>query len=131
MNGYLIFMKTKEQCAVLIVDDDPDIIDAVANVLMSCWYQLRMAVDGLSALETLRDMPRQPCVVVTDLQMPGMDGFALIRAIRADERLSHVRIVVLSGIAQKAPPGADAVLAKPFEFLELRAIVSLLLDSVK
>jgi CheY-like chemotaxis protein len=124
-------MNATARCAVLIVDDDPDLTEAVADVLTSCWYHLSTAFDGRSALEILRHMPRQPCVLVTDLQMPGMDGFELIRTVRANEQLAHVRIVVLSGIAQQAPPGADAVLTKPFELLELRAIVSLLLDTVK
>jgi CheY-like chemotaxis protein len=128
---YVISMEMNEGCAILIVDDDEDLTDSVVTVLAGSGYVLSTASDGISALMALRAMPRQPCVVLTDLQMPGMDGFALIRAIRTDQRLSHVRVVVLSAIAHHAPSGADAVLSKPFELLELRAIISLLCDPLK
>ena len=80
-------------------------------------FDVRQAADGKEALTSMRDLP--PDLVITDLSLPGMDGFELVRSIRRDAVLAKVPIICLSGHADAAheqralDAGADQVLQKP------------------
>jgi len=109
---------------ILVVDDEPQITRVLRTTLSSQGYDIRVAGDGESALETFRDWP--PHLVITDLAMPNMDGIALCRSLR--ER-SQVPIIVLSVRGQERSKvealdaGADDYVTKPFGMNELLARV--------
>ena len=87
---------------ILVVDDDPDILDAVTMVLESSGYQVVTARDGIEALATLK--AEEPDVMILDLLMPKMDGFAVMKELQ-DERWSQyrdMRILVLSSVREEA-----------------------------
>ena len=87
---------------VLVVDDDPDILDAVSMILESRGYQVVTARDGIEALATLK--AETPDLMILDLLMPKMDGFAVLRELQ-DGRWSNYRqtpILVLSSIREEA-----------------------------
>lgn len=110
------------QCTILVVDDDADERTAVADLLAARGYAVAVACDGQEAVDLLRAGLR-PSVIVLDLSMPTMDGWALLRHLRGTVH-SKVPVVVTSAVARERPaPGADACLEKPFEPAELRAIV--------
>jgi CheY-like chemotaxis protein len=103
--------------SVLVVDDDPD----MRVYLRSCLRGLGAgigrvldAADGLEALAVVRSGAVQ--LVLTDVVMPGLDGLALCRAIKADPALQGVGVVLISGVEERPPgaTGADAFLTKPF-----------------
>jgi two-component system KDP operon response regulator KdpE len=109
---------------ILVVDDEPQITRVLRTTLSSQGYDIRVAGDGESALETFRDWP--PHLVITDLAMPNMDGISLCRSLR--ER-SQVPIIVLSVRGQERSKvealdaGADDYVTKPFGMNELLARV--------
>jgi CheY-like chemotaxis protein len=105
--------------SVLIVEDDEDTRVILAQLLEHHGWEPHVASDGFEALESLRHC--RPSVIVLDLALPRMDGFAFRRAQRqlADERLAAVPVVVLSARHDaplyKRSLHASEVLTKPFE----------------
>jgi len=112
---------------IVLADDNSDLRDYVARLLRSQGWTVDEAADGLTALEHIR--ARVPDLVLTDVMMPGLDGFALLRALRNDPGTINVPVVVLSARAgedsrvEGAERGADDYLVKPFSAQELVARV--------
>jgi PAS domain S-box-containing protein len=103
---------------VLIVDDSAENRYLLRALLEGCGYQVKEAHNGVSALEVVRE--QRPAVVISDLLMPEMDGYTLLRYWKADESLRHIPFVVHT--ATYTDPvderfaidlGADAFIAKP------------------
>jgi len=113
-----------EHRRILVVDDEPQITRVLRTSLSSQGYDLRVANDGETALEIMKDWT--PDLVITDLSMPNMDGLELSRRIRA--KLT-VPIIVLSvkgeerTKVQALDAGADDYVTKPFGMEELLARV--------
>jgi CheY-like chemotaxis protein len=109
---------------VLIVEDDADVRDSLRLLLESRGYAARLAGDGLEALEVIRVHGR-PCLILLDLMMPVMDGWAFLGALDRDEALRTVPIVILSASADRdrASKRAEQVLEKPFDVPALLALV--------
>ena len=109
---------------ILIVDDEPQITRVLRHSLTAHRYDVRTAADGLSALDTFRDW--HPDLIITDLQMPEMDGIELCREVR---KISTLPIIVLSvrgeekTKVQALDAGADDYVTKPFGIDELLARV--------
>lgn len=107
---------------VLVVDDNPEIRDYVAGCLRGT-HQTIMAVDGQDALEKARDI--KPDLIVSDVIMPLMTGYDLCRALKADRRLAHIPIILLTSRAsleeklKGLEAGCDDYLTKPFSAREL------------
>ena len=111
---------------VLLADDNADLRDHVARLLRPS-FDVTVATDGQEALELA--LVEQFDLVLTDVMMPRLDGFGLIKALRADERTRDVPIVVLSARAgeessvEGLSAGADDYLVKPFSVRDLTARV--------
>jgi CheY-like chemotaxis protein len=107
---------------VLVVEDDPALREIYANALAEFGYDARSAADGAAALRTLSD-GFTPCIVFLDLRMPGMDGWEMVRRMRADDRWRDIPLVVVAAhfrIDQEARDlGAAAWLQKPFDLTQL------------
>ncbi|MBX3298311.1 MAG: response regulator transcription factor [Acidobacteria bacterium] len=109
---------------VLVVDDEPQITRVLRHSLAAHGYDVRTAADGLSALDTFRDWG--PELVITDLQMPEVDGIEFCREIR---KMSDVPLIVLSVKGEERTKvealdaGADDYVTKPFGIDELLARV--------
>ncbi|HVW83878.1 MAG TPA: ATP-binding protein, partial [Bryobacteraceae bacterium] len=112
---------------VLLADDNADMREYVAKLLLE-HYDVVTVANGRAALEAIRTNP--PDIVVSDVMMPELDGFGLVRAFRDDSRLKTLPVILISarageeatveGLAQ----GADDYLVKPFTARELRARVA-------
>ncbi len=87
---------------VLVVDDDPDMRLAIASVLKSRSYQVIEAGDGLEALRKLEE--EKPDIMLLDLLMPGMDGFAVIKALEGCQEKGHsdIPVLVISSVREEA-----------------------------
>jgi CheY-like chemotaxis protein len=110
---------------VLVVDDDPDILEAICDILEGEGYRVSRARHGLEALEKVRQ--ERPSLILLDLMMPVMDGMAFAHALREQKLDEGVPIVVISadGNPQKAASiGARGFLAKPFDIQALLDHVS-------
>ncbi|MEH2207526.1 MAG: ATP-binding protein [Nostoc sp.] len=111
---------------ILLADDNADMRDYVKR-LLSQQYEVESVPDGLAALEFARG--RVPDLVLTDVMMPGLDGFGLLQALRADPLTQKVPIILLSARAgeearvEGLEAGADDYLIKPFSARELLARV--------
>ena len=119
--------KSGRRARLLVVEDDARMRRALELLLSEHW-DVEMASDGRSALE--RAGRNTPDLVLTDLVLPGLDGFELTRALRAAPRTSAVPIVVISGLTEEADrlraleAGANDFLIKPFSERELHVRVS-------
>jgi chemosensory pili system protein ChpA (sensor histidine kinase/response regulator) len=113
---------------VLVVDDSLTVRRVTQRLLAREGYRVVLAKDGLEALERLAE--ERPTVLLSDIEMPRMDGFDLVRNVRADARLADLPVVMItSRIAQKhrdyaAELGVDHYLGKPYSEDELLALVA-------
>ena len=111
--------KLQQQRRVLIVDDDKDAAEMLAQALQGEGHVVRQEHDGASALVAAAQF--QPDVVVLDLGLPGMDGLEVARRLRAYPQLASVRIVALTGFGQgsdrrrSAAAGIESHLVKPVD----------------
>jgi chemosensory pili system protein ChpA (sensor histidine kinase/response regulator) len=112
---------------ILVVDDSITVRRVTQRLLQREGYRVAMAADGLQALERLQE--ERPAVVLSDIEMPRMDGFDLARNIRGDVRLNNLPIIMItSRIAEKHREhakelGVDHYLGKPFSEEELMSLV--------
>ncbi|WP_236675074.1 Hpt domain-containing protein [Piscinibacter sp. HJYY11] len=112
---------------VLVVDDSLTVRRVTQRLLVREGYRVTLAKDGIEALECLAD--ELPQVVLSDIEMPRMDGFDLVRNIRGDTRLRALPVIMItSRIAQKhrdyaAELGVDHYLGKPYSEEDLLALI--------
>jgi chemosensory pili system protein ChpA (sensor histidine kinase/response regulator) len=113
---------------VLVVDDSLTVRRVTQRLLVREGYRVTVAKDGLDALEKLAE--ELPVVVLSDIEMPRMDGFDLVRNLRADPRLASLPVIMISSrIAQKhrdhaAELGVDHYLGKPYSEDDLLGLVA-------
>lgn len=119
----MIDVPAETAAEVLIVDDDPDVRTFVRAVLESDGHQVIEAASGQEAIQRLRI--RRPALVLLDVMMPAMDGFAVVHAIKREPG-PFVPVILLTALDDPASrakginAGADEVLAKPVHPFELR-----------
>jgi two-component system alkaline phosphatase synthesis response regulator PhoP len=90
----------KKQPLVLLVDDDPDILETMKAVLESRPYRLATARDGQQCLARVQEEP--PDLILLDMLMPRMDGFAVIKELHSDPRYAGIPVVVLTTLLEDA-----------------------------
>lgn len=116
-----------QEVRILVVDDDPNILTALSQMLGSRGYKVIGAKDGLEALVRARD--DIPSLIVLDLYMPEMDGFEVIRRLRGWEETAHIPILVLTASdvaldeARAMHLGAARYMSKPFSEQQLSEVV--------
>ncbi len=116
------------QPTVLLIDDDPDVLKALADWLDRVGYAAVTATDGVEGLAQLR-AGLHPSAIVLDLLMPRMDGWTFLSRLRADPERADTRVIVASATTRDFPPGADAWLSKPFDPAELSRTIARLCGS--
>lgn len=120
---------------LLVVDDEPNLLRAVAACLKTEGYEVNTARSGREALVQMAEVI--PDLVVSDIRMPGMDGYQLARQLRGSPRTALVPVVFLTAKDETADriegfrAGVDAYLTKPFEPEELIAVVNGILNRVE
>jgi len=116
---------------ILLVDDELHVSQILGRRLVREGHEVETVRDGVDALSALED--RVPDLIISDLQMPRMDGVELARAMAGDERYSSVPIVMLTARGHRIADGVMGstrivrVVAKPFSAHELTAVVAELL----
>jgi DNA-binding response OmpR family regulator len=109
---------------VVVIEDEPDIAEAIAYQLEKVGLQVRIARTGEEGLEAVR---RGADLVLLDLNLPGMDGLEVCRMIRRQTSTAHVPIIIVSARAEEVDRvlglemGADDYVVKPFSLKELAA----------
>lgn len=118
--------------SILLVDDEPMIIDSLTYSLRREGYEVRVATDGLQALSQFDEA--QPDLVILDIRLPGIDGLEVCRRLRAR---SPVPIIMLTALGNELDRvvglevGADDYLPKPFSFRELLARIRSMLRRIE
>jgi CheY-like chemotaxis protein len=119
--------------SVLLVEDDPQGRRLYADWLVEAGFRVAEAHNGRQALERAREFA--PDVIVTDLHIPGIDGFELARQLRLDLRTRDIPVLAVTGYAAFAADpgrarraGCDAVLPKPCSAEDLEAAIRTLID---
>ena len=108
---------------ILIADDEPNILISLEFLMRREGYEVLVARDGDEAIEVLRR--ERPALVLLDVMMPKRTGFEVCQALRADEALRDVRVLMLTAkgrdtdVAKGLGVGADAYMTKPFSTKEL------------
>jgi DNA-binding response OmpR family regulator len=119
---------------VLIVDDEPNVVELVRVTLEDQWVRVVEAFDGESAL--VKAELFAPALVLLDVQLPDLSGLEVCRRLRADDRFASTRIVMLTAAAQATDvarglsAGANHYLTKPFSPVKLLSLVETLLPHV-
>ncbi|MGG1949339.1 response regulator [Trinickia sp. NRRL B-1857] len=119
---------------VLVVDDNADMRDYIGRMLRARW-EVETVPDGQAALDAIRR--RKPDLILSDVMMPVLDGFGLLREIRGDAQLRDLPFVMLSARAgeearvEGLESGADDYLIKPFSARELMARVNANLEMAR
>ena len=114
---------------VLVVEDDPNTLESVRDILLRAGYGVDTATTGRDALGRLLD-EKQPEVIVLDIRMPVMDGRQFLTVVRAYHRLASIPVIVLTAVdlQPQLAESAEVVMRKPFRPADLVANVEALLS---
>ncbi len=110
---------TEEKKKILLVDDEPDLVQLVSLRLQAAGYEVEVAYDGQQALDQVKKV--RPDLIILDLMLPKFDGYKVCRLLKFDERTSRIPILIFTARAQvedvtlASECGADAYLTKPFD----------------
>ena len=113
---------------ILLIDDEPDIVETVRFVFEQAGYRCVVCTDGLEALDTARSC--RPDCIVLDVMLPRLNGYKLARLLKFDETYRHVPIIMISARTgeqdrqQGLASGADAYVTKPLDADNLLRLVA-------
>lgn len=121
---------------ILVVDDDPDLVETVALMLESKGCEVGRAYDGVEGEESVKG--RRPNLIILDIMMPRKDGYVLCAELKADEKTRDIPIILLTAVGEAVPTTtythadgmsteADDYIAKPIDTESLWRAVSDLL----
>ena len=117
---------------ILIVEDEPNIVESLSFILRRAGFEVDTVTDGAEALDRVRRQAFE--VLVLDIMLPGMNGLDVLKAIRSDQTLSSLPVVVLTAKGQANDRrtaeaiGASAFITKPFSNADVVERVSRLAD---
>ena len=126
-------MVESERCRVVYIEDDPEMIDLVRVILNRGNYELIGVLEGREGLQTIRQV--KPAVVLLDLMLPDMGGWAVYQQMKSDEELRDIPVIVVT--AQDAPidrilgehiAKVQVYITKPFSPRELLSSVNQVLE---
>jgi CheY-like chemotaxis protein len=121
-----------EKKKILLVDDDPDFVEAVRVIVESGGYDVRVAYDGQEGLEAVAE--EKPDLIVLDVMMPVMNGHAACARLKADKATASIPIILLTAVAERVTTStythrdmleseAEDYMPKPVEPSELLALI--------
>ena len=121
---------------ILVVDDDPDLVETVAMMLESRGFEVGRAYDGIEGEESIKE--RRPDLVIPDIMMPRKDGYVLCAELKANEETADIPVVLLTAVGEAVPTTtythadgmsteADDYIAKPIDTDGLMEVVNGLL----
>ena len=117
---------------IIIVDDEPNIVMTLEYTFKKHNFEVYIARDGSEALEILEAV--SPDVIMLDIMMPKVDGYQTLKAIKANDKLKHTKVVFLtaknkaSDIEKGLKLGADKYLTKPFSVKKIVSEIQALVD---
>lgn len=106
---------------IMVVDDSPTVVKFVSFSLKKSGYDVITACDGMDAIEKISNLSDEVSLVITDLNMPNLDGYGLIEVLRQNQQHADTPIIILSSEdgdddrERGMEVGADSYLVKPFK----------------
>ncbi len=106
-----------ESRKILVVDDEPEVVNSLKESLEACGYEVLTALDGIAAVETAR--AEMPGLILLDLMLPTLDGYRVLKLLKSDERYRKIPIIVVTARANAedwalaVECGADGWVVKP------------------
>ncbi|MDO9266012.1 MAG: EAL domain-containing protein [Sulfurimonas sp.] len=119
----------KKDIFILAVEDSKTQAQVIKYFLDARYSSVHLCFDGQEALEWLKSTQIKPDIIISDIQMPRMDGYTLCKAIRADENLKNIPVILLTSLSepnniiQSIEAGADKFLVKPFDQTLLSEVI--------
>lgn len=107
---------------VLVIDDDPDVLEAMHVLLTMEGYEVRCAQSGFEALQILAFEPT-PALVITDVMMPDLTGWDVLKVMREEPGLRDIPVVLTTAASWDSVPEGVELIQKPFSLDELLAVV--------
>ncbi|MCP4876965.1 MAG: response regulator transcription factor [Gammaproteobacteria bacterium] len=113
---------------VLLAEDEPNIVESLTFLLERAGFEINVARDGRQALDSALEL--QPAVLVLDLMLPELDGYEVLRRLRADPKGKNLPVLMLTAKGQRIDRetalecGADLFMTKPFANAEITAAVT-------
>jgi two-component system cell cycle response regulator DivK len=117
--------------SILVIEDNPSNMKLAAFLLEKEGYEVLQATDAEEGIRVARQ--RLPALILMDVQLPGMDGLAATRLLKADAATRHIKILALTAFAMRGDQekireaGCDAYIAKPIRYKEFLKVVADLL----
>lgn len=108
---------------VLVVEDDNDIRELIADLVQSEGYSVETARNGLEALDFLKQSARKPCCILLDLMMPVMSGWEFLEVFHETDRLVTIPVVVVSGEPSARDLDVARIVKKPVAVEQLLGLV--------
>ena len=114
---------------VMIVDDSPSVRQLTSNIVKNAGWTAIIAKDGLEALEILQEIVKLPDIILTDVEMPRMNGYDLLASMKQQENLQAIPVVMITSRSSKkhrqkgVDLGVSDYLSKPFEEKKLVEII--------
>jgi CheY-like chemotaxis protein len=117
---------------ILVVDDDPDLVDMISTKLEAKAYRVSKAYDGIEAWEKIRQ--EKPALIILDVMMPNKDGYVTCEEIKKDPNFKDIAVVLLTAVVDSIPTTtythhqgrttqADDFIPKPIDLDKLMGIV--------
>ena len=121
-----------EKKLILVVDDDPDLVEAVSMKLESENFRVARAYDGNEAWEKIKE--ERPALIVLDVMMPEKDGYTVCRELKSDPEYKDISVILLTAVGEAVPSTtythmdgktalADDFIPKPIDMDELMEII--------
>lgn len=118
----------QKEGTILVIDDDPNIAELISDFCAGFGYSVKTLTESQKAVETVKEL--RPSLITLDLQMPKVDGFEILKALKNDAETRHIPVIIVSILAGEAErqgllSAAQAILTKPINFQKLRDKVDL------
>jgi signal transduction histidine kinase/DNA-binding response OmpR family regulator len=117
--------RSRDNCIVLVIDDDPNVRELMSRYLGAHGFDIRTATGGIEGLEMAREL--RPAVITLDAIMPGLDGWGVLAALKANEETADIPVVMVTMVDNQQRGqvmGADEFLVKPIDWDRLAQILS-------
>jgi DNA-binding response OmpR family regulator len=118
---------------ILIVDDDPDLVETVAMMLESKGFEVGKAYDGIEGEEAIKK--RHPDVLILDVMMPRKDGYKLCRELKANKETREIPVVLLTAVGEAVPTTtythADGMAVEAEDFIPKPVDAATLVEAVQ
>jgi CheY-like chemotaxis protein len=108
---------------ILVIDDDPSIAELISDFCSGLGYSVHTLTDSTKAVQVVKEL--KPTLITLDLQMPEVDGFEILKALKSDQDTRNIPVIIVSILAGEAErqgllSAAQAILTKPINFRKLR-----------